>query len=120
MGSKGRPQNNQQGPPGCFKCNHCRVSCPVIKETNTFTSRNTMKRYQIKQHMTCDSSFVLYLVTCTRCRGQYVGKSVTPFKKRHSNHKQEVKKKVGGLGQHYGGTKACCYENFSIVLIEQV
>ena len=49
-----------------------------------------------------------------------MGKSVTPFKKRHSNHKQEIKKKLGGLGQHYGGDRACCYQDQSIVLIEQV
>ena len=106
--------------PGCYKCNHCRVSCPIIKETKSFTSSNTNKRYFIKQNMTCDSPYVLYLGTCTRCRGQYVGKSVTPFKKRHSNHKQEIKKKLGGLGQHYGGGRACCYQDVSIVLIEQV
>ena len=91
-----------------------------MKETKTFTSTNTRKCYKIEQHMTCDSSFVLYLVTCSRCRGQYVGKSVTPFKKRHSNHKQEVKKKIGGLGQHYHGDRACSYQDISIVLIEQV
>ena len=34
--------------------------------------------------------------------GQYVGKGETPFKLRHSNHKQEIKKKIGGLGHHYG------------------
>ena len=49
-----------------------------------------------------------------------MGKSVTPFKKRHSNHKQEVKKRIGGLGQHYGGSRLCGYEDMSIVLIEQV
>ena len=49
-----------------------------------------------------------------------MGKSVTPFKKRHSNHKQEVKKSIGGLGQHYGGSRMCGYEDMSIVLIEQV
>ena len=38
----------------------------------------------------------------------------------HSNHKQEVKKKIGGLGQHYGGDRACSYQDISIVLIEQV
>ena len=106
--------------PGSYKCNHCRVSCPLIVETSRFMSSNTRKSYPIKQHMTCDSPFVLYLATCSRCKGQYVGKSVTPFKKRHSNHKQEVKKKVGGLGQHYGGARACCYQDMSIVLIEQV
>ena len=68
----------------------------------------------------CDSPFVIYLATCNRCHGQYVGKSVTPFKQRHSNHKQEIKKKTSGLGQHYGGNRACSYGDVSIVLIEQV
>ena len=49
-----------------------------------------------------------------------MGKSVTPFKKRHSNHKQEVKKEIGGLGKHYGGNRPCCYQDMEIVLIEQV
>jgi hypothetical protein len=113
-------ENIQQEEPGCHKCNHCRVSCLKIRETQTFSSINTHKTYHIQQHLTCDSPYVLYLVTCTRCGGQYVGKSVTPFKKRHSNHKQEVKKKIGGLGQHYGGSRVCGYEDMSIVLIEQV
>ena len=121
-GAKRKPvaNNTQHGSPGCFKCNHCKVSCPILEETKQFTSSNTKKTYYIHQHMTCDSLFVLYLATCTRCSGQYVGKSVTPFKKRHSNHKQEVKKKLGGLGQHYGGDRACGYQDISIVLIEQV
>jgi hypothetical protein len=62
---------------------------------------------------------VIYLATCKKCKGQYVGKSQTPFKMRHSNHKQEVKKQVGGLGQHYGGT-GCGYTNISIQVIDQV
>ena len=62
---------------------------------------------------------MIYLATCKKCKGQYVGKSQTPFKMRHSNHKQEVKKQVGGLGQHYGGT-GCGYTNISIQIIDQV
>ena len=50
----------------------------------------------------------------------YVGKSVTPFKIRHSNHKQEIKWKKGGLGKHFGGNRACNYSNVSITIIEQV
>jgi hypothetical protein len=50
---------------------------------------------------------------------QYVGKSVTPFKKRHSNHKQELKKMIRGLGQHYGGDRACGHNDMSTVLIEK-
>ena len=46
-------------------------------------------------------------------------KGSTPFKKRHSNHKQEIKKQYGGLGHHYGG-QGCGYPSVSIQLIEQV
>ena len=48
-----------------------------------------------------------------------MGKSTTPFKKRHSNHKREIKNKIGGLGHHYGGD-GCGYDNISIQLIERV
>ena len=54
------------------------------------------------------------------CKGQYVGKSVTPFKTRHSNHKQEIKHGRGGLGQHYGPNGRCSYKDIKITLIEQV
>ena len=48
-----------------------------------------------------------------------MGKSTTIFKKRHSNHKQEIKREYGGLGHHYGG-KGCGYENLSMQIIDQV
>ena len=81
---------------GCRKCCKCRVSCPILKEGNHFRSTNTKRTYPIKQQLSCDSDYVIYLSTCKKCGGQYVGKSQTSFKKRHSNHKQEVKKIVGG------------------------
>ena len=41
------------------------------------------------------------------------------MKLRHSNHKQEIKKVVGGLGHHYGGPEGCGYENLRLTIIEQ-
>ena len=82
---------------GCFKCNHCRVSCPILEETKTFKSTNTGKIYKIRQHIDCDSDWLIYLSAWKKCKDQYVGKSKTSFKKRHSNHQQEIKKNVGGL-----------------------
>ena len=105
--------------PGCTKCGKCKVSCPIIKEGGTFTSTNTKKTYRIKQKVDCTSSYVIYLGTCLKCGGQYVGKSQTPFKVRHSNHKQEIRKKTGGLGQHYGGN-GCGYQSIQLQIIEQV
>ena len=105
---------------GSHKCNHCRVACPVMKEATAFRSTNTKKTYRIRQRMDCNSSCVIYLATCLRCQGQYVGKSVTAFKTRHSNHKQEIKHKKGGLGKHFGGSRNCSYKDFQVTLIEQV
>ena len=121
-GAKGGEKEARQTPPeaGCVKCNHCRVSCPKIKEGRKFKSTNTGKEYFIRQKVDCDSDWVVYLVTCRRCQGQYVGKAKTSFKKRHSNHKQEVKKKIGGLGHHYGSGGPCTYEHMQIQIIEQV
>ena len=44
------------------------------------------------------------------------GSRKPPFKLRHSNHKQEVKKNIGSLGHHYG-VKG---KEMSVTLIEQV
>ena len=115
---KKKPKSAEQNP-GCTKCGKCKVSCPIIKEGGTFTSTNTKKTYRIRQKVNCTSSFVIYLGTCLNCGGQYVGKSQTPLKVRHSNHKQEIRKKIGGLGQHYGGN-GCGYQSIQLQIIDQV
>ena len=122
-GERGRGAQTQQidhQDRGCFKCGRCKVACPVLKETNTFQSTNTGRKYKIKERLECTSDWVIYLITCLKCRGQYIGKSKTSFKVRHSNHKVEIRNQRGGLGQHYGGPGGCGYQNVSITLIEQV
>ena len=119
-GPKKSAENIHSNISGCFKCNHCRVACPILTEGGSFTSTNTGKTYKIKQFIDCDSMNVIYLSTCKKCKGQYVGKSKTKFKLRHSNHKQEIKKCYGGLGHHYGGDDGCGYENLTIMLIEKI
>ena len=91
-----------------------------MKEGVSFKSTNTKKSYKIRQKTDCQSSFIIYLGTCQKCQGQYVGKSTQPFTRRHSGHKQEIKNQIGGLGQHYGGARGCGYENLRMVIIEKV
>ena len=105
--------------PGCWKCQKCTVGCPVLLEGKNFTSTNTKKSYTIRKSLNCQSKFVIYLATCQKCSGQYVGKATTQFKVRHSNHRQEIKNRIGGLGNHYGGD-GCGYENLRIQIIDQV
>ena len=113
-------EGGQDPNPGCFKCGKNCHTCPILKEGRSFVSTNTGRAYVIRQKVTCASSYIIYLGTCLKCGGQYVGKSSRPFNRRHSGHKQEIKNLVGGLGHHYGGPKGCGYNNISMQIIEKV
>ena len=89
-------------------------------EGKEFKSKNTGKIYRIREKISCSSEFIVYLANCQKCGGQYVGKSSQQFKRRHSGHKQEIKNKIGGLGQHYGGNQGCGYESLRVIIIEKV
>ena len=106
--------------PGCFKCEKNCHACKILVEGKYFTSKNSSRKYPIKQKVSCNSAFVIYLGTCLKCGGQYVGKSTQQFRRRHSGHKQEIKNIIGGLGHHYGGPRGCGYDNISMQIIEQV
>ena len=116
----GRGKGRSDPGAGCKKCPKNCHSCKILMEGNTFKSRNTGKHYQIRESVNCQSSFIIYLSTCQKCGGQYVGKSTQPFARRHSGHKQEIKNKIGGFGQHFGGNQGCGYENVKIMIIEEV
>ena len=91
--------------------------CRALEEAEVYW-QNQLRVYIQNggQHLDCDSQFVIYLGTCQKYKGQYVGKSQTPFKKQHSNHKLEIKKKIGSLGNHYGG-EGCGYQNLKNQLL---
>ena len=66
---------------GCFKCNgKCDLCKNYLVETNFFTSCRTGRYYRIRQHITCKSRNVIYLVTCNKCNLQYVGSTSNEFK----------------------------------------
>ena len=72
--------------------------------------------------MSCRSNYILYLIFCRNCGGNYVGKSKREFRQRHSGHKQEIKNGVGGLGQHFHRTnvRGCSFSHLEATLIEKV
>jgi hypothetical protein len=42
----------------------------------------------------CDSKWVIYGICCTTCNLWYIGKTLTYFKVRWSNHKSNLKKNI--------------------------
>ena len=64
-----------------------------LKESKIFTSSSTVtgKTYSINSNLNCNSSSVIYLITCNLCTLQYVGCTNTPFKVGFHNHKLAMK-----------------------------
>ena len=106
---------------GSSKCPGCHA-CPKVKNSKTFKSTNTKRKYFIKQKMSCRSKFIIYFIFCSNCRGNYVGKSKREFRQRHSGHKQEINNRIGGLGQHFhpSNNNGCNYDHLKATLIEKV
>ena len=73
------PTNTDQSrsPSGSFPCNKtsCTV-CPFIEDgRNQYSFYSTGQTFQIKSHITCETSNVIYMIQCTKCNLQYIGET---------------------------------------------
>ncbi len=66
------------------------LCCKQIQRTTTFRSHVTKKRYNIFHRVTCKSKYVIYLLECSICQIQYVGKSEWPMNIRINKHRNDV------------------------------
>ena len=60
----------------CRPCNsrNFNLCCQQVRHTNTFQSNKTKEEFRIYHRMNCKSKFIIYLLECTRCGTQYIGK----------------------------------------------
>ena len=71
------------GSPRCKTCQHTSPS-------DTFTSSVTKKSYHIRQHLSCTSSKLVYLITCRKCNKQYVGQTEQSLRQRMNSHRFSI------------------------------
>ncbi|KAJ8037537.1 hypothetical protein HOLleu_18374 [Holothuria leucospilota] len=90
--AKLKPANAENTPLGTVKCGDRRcLVCEFLKTGDSFTSKGTNKSYTINFELNCNSSNVVYLLTCKVCDIQYVGSTSTKFRLRFNNHKSRIK-----------------------------
>ena len=122
-------------PPGCFR-EHTPTACVCCarmkEESNTVKSSKTGREYPIKRHYNCQSSWLIYLVTCEDCQVQYIGQTIQTMVARHYGHRSEVRRGEPGLGRHFYEVHgrgldlskkeglAQCLENFTLQVIATV
>lgn len=56
------------------------------------------------------------MITCQKCKKQYVGKTAQTLKQRHYGHRREIDKQSSHLGLHFAGP--CGYNNLRIQIID--
>jgi len=76
---------------GIYKCGTPRCTgCKHIDQGITFSDKHG-KSYPILGHIDCNTSYVIYLLTCRKCRLQYVGQTSNYLKKRIYQHIRDVR-----------------------------
>ena len=61
---------------GVFKCPDKRCECRAsLLLGNSYTFKNVDETFNLKAHLSCDSSNLFYIVTCPTCGGEYTGET---------------------------------------------
>ena len=109
--------------PGFHKCNNKNCKLCHLDKKGTFTSSinitETGQVHNIKQHMTCKSSNVIYCVTCKKCNGQYIGETEQELHRRSSGHLSEIRHNRPGL-PYVSHFRNCGIEFYSITGVEKL
>ena len=71
---------------GSFNCKRSRCQiCTYVNGTDSFTSTVTGEIYKINHKLDCMENCLIYLLTCNKCRKQYVDQTVDTFCNRWNN-----------------------------------
>ena len=81
---------------GAFRCNRKRCkTCPFITEgTTSYTFFSTNEQRQIRHHITCSSSNLIYMIQCSKCNMQYIGETKRHLSDRFGEHRRAIEKAI--------------------------
>ena len=71
-----------------LRCGACKIHAspsPLIHSTSLNLD------FHINHHLTCASTNIIYVITCTKCNLQYVGETTRTLRERLTDHKSNIK-----------------------------
>ena len=91
---------------GFFHCNrHNCSTCKHFSENSSFHSYYINKTFNIHGHITCSSTNLIYIITCSKCQKQYVSKTGRKLKTRITEHFRNIRKHTNTIiGLHFNAT----------------
>lgn len=102
---------------GCNGRSDCQV-CKLLINSDSFFNKDKSRTYNLRKGtLHCNSSKVVYLLTCKTCENQYVGKTKRVFRERVNNYKSKFRKyykqrKNGTLKKDDPVQQASLFEHF--------
>ena len=69
----------------------CIYNNNIISLENDFTNRDRNKTYKINFDFDCNIQCVMFLITCKVCQNQYVGSTITIFRKCFLQNNSNIK-----------------------------
>ena len=77
-----------------------------MKETKVIKAKN-VDTYEMTGQYGCESTSIIYVATCEKCRNQYVGQTGRRYYDRVMDHLRYIKNETHALGLHYRDSKKC-------------
>ena len=74
----------------CNRSSSCQY-CPKLNHTGKITSTSTGKSFNSMKEINCQSSKLIYLITCVHCKIQYVGQTRNRLITRFQGHYYDIK-----------------------------
>ena len=69
----------------CSTCSYHLLTTPTFKDT-----QRTPTTYRIRHHLSCTSTNIIYLITCNKCKKQYVGYTTKQLNTRINHHRSNI------------------------------
>lgn len=105
------------------KCHRRRCThCSTIKESDCFTSTNTKSVHKVNYDLSCASTAVIYLITCKKCKSQYVGQTRQKCANRMNKHKYDIAHfpdTITNVSEHFNSA-GHSIQDFSFMPIDKV
>ena len=74
--------------PDIYECGTC-LTCTVLEETDKVTFNSCQETVMIKNEMDCSCKDIIYLLTCSGCKKQYI-RETNNLRARVRTHKQQI------------------------------
>ena len=87
------------------------LCCEHIQCTSSFTGTDCSQKFNTEGSFNCNSTDIIYVITCSKCRIQYVGQTGRRLKDRLNNHWSDIRlNKATAIAKHFNLPRHTCQD----------